>query len=173
VKVEPGEKLTRVNCIGQFEYFHESLRDALLGHRTPDHHLSAPRSSKSSQQPYRAKLGYCSAHLAEGLVGQNKHHQKSVFAEAREAAPGLLQQAVFQKRKSMKTITAISWNEERVYHRIEVPWPEEGDERKPSRKPKDMVISDADFTAPASDQAVTQEEQPVELVDATSLGIAA
>ena len=58
----------------------------------------------------------------------------------------------------MKTITAISWNQERVYNRIEVPWPEEGDERKSSLRPKDMGILEADLASPAPEPTIVETE---------------
>ena len=63
-----------------------------------------------------------------------------------------------RERTTMKTITAISWTNERVYQQIEVPWPEEGEERKPSLKPKDMGILEADLASPAPEPIIVETE---------------
>jgi hypothetical protein len=78
-----------------------------------------------------------------------------------------------QEKTTMKMITAITWGEDRQYTKVEVPWPDEPDGRKPSLGAKDMRSSEADLTVPALEQTVTHEGQPVEVVGVTSLGIAA
>jgi hypothetical protein len=66
--------------------------------------------------------------------------------------------AATEQRNSMKTITAITWDESRNYTRVEIPWPEEGDERKPSPKPPDMGIPETDLASPTPEPSVVETE---------------
>jgi hypothetical protein len=58
----------------------------------------------------------------------------------------------------MKTITAITWNESREYTQVEIPWPEEGDERRASPKPKDKGIPEADLASPPPEHIIVETE---------------
>jgi hypothetical protein len=80
-----------------------------------------------------------------------------------KAAPPLQKQtAASRERKIMKTITAFTWDESRNYTQVEVPWPEEGDERKPSPKPLNLGIPELELVEPATEPVLTETE-PVDL----------